>query len=66
MSTFKDMTVKELKERAEALCDSIYNLECFGTRDLIMYDATLAELESRGYEVTERKVLIIKSKKITV
>lgn len=63
MSNLKDMTVKELKEQAKALCDSIYNLECFGTRDLILYDATLAELESRGYEVIERRVLkIIKSK----
>jgi hypothetical protein len=57
MKQLAEMTNDELKERAQSLCDAIYNLECFGTKDMVEYEAILAELERRGIKVMEQKVL---------
>lgn len=57
MKQVAEMTNDELKERAQGLCDAIYNLECYGTKDMVEYQAILAELERRGVKVMEQKVL---------
>lgn len=37
----------------KGLHETIYVIECFGTKDLCLYDAAIAELERRGYELVE-------------
>jgi hypothetical protein len=53
MKTYEEMTLKELKEELRDLHDSIYRFGCYGTSDVRMYEATIAELAKRGYEVGE-------------
>lgn len=55
----KELTDKELKEEAIALYESIYVTECYGIRDMFLYEKVLAELRNRGYTVQERIELII-------
>ena len=55
----KTKTDKELISEAQGLHDSIYVTECFGTRDLRLYDLVCAELERRGYEFGETRRLEI-------
>jgi len=47
---FKDWTTKKLQEEAIGYYDLIYNLECYGTRDLKALDGISAELNKRGVE----------------
>lgn len=56
---FKDWTTKKLKEEAKAYYSSIYQVECYGVKDLIAYEGILRELENRGYEVAEEGRLVI-------
>ena len=49
---FKDWTTQKLKDEAQALDQAIYDFECYGTKDLIMYDGICAELKKRGIEPT--------------
>lgn len=41
-------TNKRLKTTVKALDDSIYKLECYSPRDLLLHEAILNELDSRG------------------
>lgn len=43
---------KALMELASSLHHSIFVEECFGTGDLCRYEATVNELERKGYRVT--------------
>ncbi|MEM2973206.1 MAG: hypothetical protein QXS50_03525 [Candidatus Caldarchaeum sp.] len=47
------MTDKELKNTLKSLYDTIYVSDCFSTYDLVRFDAVVAELEKRGYEIIE-------------
>lgn len=51
---FKKWTIKQLKDEAKALHQTIYQVGCYGCKDLIMYDSILNELESRGVNVSTR------------
>ena len=44
---------EELQREVLALHDLIHNAECFGTKDLMVYEGAIAELERRGYELQE-------------
>lgn len=56
----KEMSDEDLKDNAQELHTSIYVVECFGSRDLLLYEQVSKELAERGYEVKERKTLSIK------
>lgn len=43
----KARTTRELREELKALDESIFKIECFGVRDLFMYDAIAQELQRR-------------------
>ena len=47
---YADWTTKKLKTEAKAYHQTIYAIECYGTRDLIAYDAICNELSNRGVE----------------
>ena len=47
---FKDWTINKLKQEAEDYYEMIYNLGCYSTRDLLIYDSILRELDKRGLE----------------
>jgi len=47
---FSDWTTKKLKEEAKAYHQTIYRIECYGTRDLIAYSGICQELSNRGVE----------------
>jgi hypothetical protein len=59
---FTDMSDNQLIGEALALYDSIYVREGYGGKDMLYLDAITAELEKRGYEVTETKKLTFKRK----
>ena len=44
-------TDEELMTRARSLYHGIYVEECFGTGDMCRYEATVRELERKGYHV---------------
>jgi hypothetical protein len=52
-------TTQKLKKEAAGLHGIIYQLETFATHDLLDYEAVVAELERRGYDVSENKTLVI-------
>jgi hypothetical protein len=62
-STISKLTDKELLAEAYGLFDTIYNVDCFSTKDLVLYDAFCGELEKRGYDINESKTLSIKKAK---
>ena len=47
---FKDWTTKKLKEEAIGYYDAIYNLECYGKRDVMALEGITTELDKRGEE----------------
>lgn len=47
---FSDWSVKKLKDEALGYYQNIYQIGCYGTKDLMNYDNIIAELERRGYE----------------
>lgn len=47
---FKNWTTKKLKREAKAYHYSIYEIECFGTKDIIALNGILKELRNRGVE----------------
>jgi|GEM_PF-6924110 len=53
-SSFKDWTTKKLKEYAVGLHESIYEVECYGCKDLQNYYGIVNELERRGVSVKEK------------
>jgi hypothetical protein len=52
-------TTQKLKKTATGAFCSIFQLDCFSTHDLLLYDACAAELEKRGYSISENKSLSI-------
>ena len=60
MKFIQKQTDQELKKLAVELHSSIYQTECFGTNDLIVYQLACRELEKRGYLLNENKKLSIK------
>ena len=65
MGELQKKSVKELQDWARGLCDGIFNVECYGTHDLLEYEAILAELERRGIEAREVKSLEFRALKKT-
>jgi len=60
----KKQTDEQLKKHYMSLWESIFVIECFGSKDLIELELTAQELERRGYEITEvRKPRIRKVRK---
>jgi hypothetical protein len=53
--SLSEMSDEELKRRLISLWQSIYELECYGSHDLIELEVIAQELERRGYEVTETR-----------
>jgi len=51
----KDWTSKELIDRAQGLHCSIFQSECYGSKDLLLYDMIVGILAARGYELVENK-----------
>lgn len=47
---------------AKALHESINVAECFGKKDLLLFELVCRELEGRGYEIREVKRLVIARK----
>lgn len=47
---FADWTTKKLKAEAKGYYQTIYEIECYGTRDLMAYDGICNELYNRGIE----------------
>jgi len=52
----------KLITEAESLHESIYNIGCYGTRDMRILEMCLTELNRRGYVFDETKTLIITKK----
>lgn len=50
--TYKEFTVKELKEEYRGLYQAIYQIGCYGSHDLQMLDAVAGELERRDVEIS--------------
>jgi len=53
--SLSEMSDEELKNRYISLWESIFVVECYGSRDLIDMEAIAQELERRGYQVTESR-----------
>ena len=51
MKAINKMTIKELKDEAKALHQTIYEIGCYGSKDLMLYDQVIGELENRGVTV---------------
>jgi len=47
---FKDWTTKKLKDEAKGYYGMIYQVECYGKRDLLAYEGIMNELAERGIE----------------
>lgn len=47
----KKMTTKELKSEYKALYQLIYQIGCYGTRDIMLLQDISIELEQRGVEI---------------
>lgn len=60
MKKLKDMTVKQLKSDYLKLYNQIEIVDCFGTKDIIRYQAIAQELEKRGYEIQEGQPTFVK------
>ena len=56
------MNDKKLVEEALSLHSAINEVECFGTKDVILLELALRELERRGFEVEEKLKLTIKKR----
>jgi hypothetical protein len=59
MKTFSEWKVKDLIDEAHGLCQTINELGCYGTKDLLIYEGVLRELRRRGFEVEEVSTLRI-------
>jgi hypothetical protein len=56
-TTITETNTAELIKEANQLYDVIYNVDCFGTRDLIRLNQIEKELENRGYLITQSSKL---------
>lgn len=50
MKDLKDMTLSELKREFRAMYETVYIIDCYGTRDVRWLEALEEELRVRGYE----------------
>ena len=55
----KELSDKELKDLVQSLHIAINEVECYGVRDLMMYEQGINELENRDYVVNESITLTI-------
>ena len=55
MTKLKDMTDEELQKEYEAYYQTIYEIQCYGSRDLQWFYAVEGELHKRGISVTVEK-----------
>jgi hypothetical protein len=53
----KEMSDRELKDEYKSLWYSIYVAEVYSVDDLVRLCTVEAELERRGYEITEKPVI---------
>lgn len=51
---YRDWTTQKLKAEAVALDAIIYEVECYGTRDMLMLAGIIKELERRGLTARTR------------
>ena len=51
---FAEYSDEKLIGYVKGLHDTVFVVECFGTKDLRRYDAATAELERRGYEAVKQ------------
>lgn len=51
---------KALITEVKALHSSIYDIECYGVRDLVLFDSMLGELGKRGYNISGKTKLYIR------
>jgi hypothetical protein len=51
---YSEYTNKELKEEYIGLYDIIYNVECYGTSDLLRYNQVAHELIKRGIVISTK------------
>lgn len=59
MVDIKSLSDEELIELAESLHEAVYVSDCYGARDVAMYELKLQELEKRGYKVQQQKQIRI-------
>jgi hypothetical protein len=57
--TKNNISDKDLIELTTSLYTAIYILDCFSSNDIIEYEYSLNELEKRGYNIREEKLLVI-------
>ena len=50
--TYNEMTDEQLIDDYKSLYQTIYEVECYGTRDIVELDNVASELMSRGYSIT--------------
>ena len=55
----KDMDSDALKALVTTLHDAVYQAECFSSRDVLLLHQGSAELERRGYTLTDIPQLLI-------
>ena len=55
----KDWTTQKLIKNAKALHGSIFIVECSGVSDLNLYENIEDELNARGYQFNETRILSI-------
>ena len=53
MQAIAEMKTPDLMAEAKQLHDLIYNVECYGTRDMLRLELIYRELERRGWGVVE-------------
>jgi hypothetical protein len=53
----QDWTTKKLKDEAKSYHQTIYEVGCYGTSDIRIYEALLNELSERGIEFSMRTTL---------
>ena len=56
MSEIRSWSAKSLIAYLRELYEMIYVVECFGTRDLGLYNAIINELDRRGYLTGKIKI----------
>ena len=59
----KSKSDSELMVEFKALEDSIFNVGCFGTKDMILLHAIGGELQKRGYETEDMRTFTKWAKK---
>jgi len=55
------MSDKKLIVEVKGLYDAIYNVDCFGSNDVLLYEKICRELERRGYCQAHHEIWIRKN-----